>query len=98
MVCNTNSHQQTYVKEFSMFTLISKNTRRRPLDWERARANLMFPMRIAIALLLLTMSVVIVAAHDGHPWGAWLFLLATIPGMLAHLFIAYHIWPSTIRQ
>ncbi len=81
-----------------MLTLISNNKRRRPLGWERAHANLMFPMRIAIALFLLTMSVVIVAAHDGHPWGAWLFLLATVPGMLAHLFIAYRIRPSTIRH
>ncbi len=81
-----------------MLTLISNIKRRRPLDWERAHANLMFPMRIAIALLLLTMSAVILVAHDGRPWGAWLFLLATVPGMLAHLFIAYRIWPSTIRH
>jgi len=81
-----------------MLTPTSNITRRRPLDWERAHVNLMFPMRIAIALFLLTMSVVIVAAHDGHPWGAWLWLLATIPGMLVHLFIAYRIRPSTIRH
>jgi hypothetical protein len=81
-----------------MPTPISNTMRRRPLAWERAHANLMFPMRIAIALLLLVMSVVIVVAHDGHPWGAWLFLLATVPGMLAHLFIAYRIRPSTTRH
>jgi hypothetical protein len=81
-----------------MPTLASTTKRRRPLDWERAHANLMFPVRIAIALLLLVISVVIVAAHDGHPWGAWLFLLATVPGMLAHVFIAYRIRPRTIRH
>ncbi len=81
-----------------MPTLTSNIKRHRPLDWERAHADLMFPMRIAIALLLLTMSLVIVLAHDGHPWGAWLFLLATVPGMLAHLFIAYRIRPITIRH
>ena len=81
-----------------MLTPTSNITRRRPLDWERTHVNLMFPMRIAIALFLLTMSVVIVAAHDGHPWGAWLWLLATIPGMVVHLFIAYRIRPSTIRH
>lgn len=78
--------------------LISNITRRRPLDWERAHAKFMFPMRSAIALLLLIISVVIVGAHDGHPWGAWWFLLATVPGMLVHLFIAYRIRPSTIRH
>jgi hypothetical protein len=81
-----------------MLTPTSNIMRRRPLDWERAHANLMFPMRTAIALLLLTMSVVIVVAHDGHPWGAWLFLLATVPGMLVHLSIAYRIWPGMIRH
>lgn len=81
-----------------MLRLISNFMRRRPLEWERAHANVMFPMRIAIALLLLTVSVVIVVAHDGHPWGAWLFLLATVPGMAAHLFISSRIWPSTIRH
>lgn len=71
---------------------------RRPLDCERAHANLMVPARIVFALISLIVSLAIVAAHNWQPWGGWLWLLLTIPGMLAHLFIAYRVWPSTTHQ
>ena len=71
---------------------------RRPLDWERAHGKFMIPFRLLIALFLFIMSLIIVAAHNGHLWGGELWLLLTVPGMLVHLWIAYRIRPSTIRR
>ena len=64
-----------------------------PSNWERAHANIMFPVRILIALWLCFISAVLIGDHRGEPW-----LLLTVPALLLHLYIAYRIRPSTTSR
>ena len=64
-----------------------------PSNWERAHANVMFPVRIIIALWLCLLSTLLIVSHRGE---LWLLLLA--PAILLHLYIAYRIRPSAILR
>jgi hypothetical protein len=66
---------------------------RLPGDWERAHANVMFPVRIMIALWLCLISAFLVVYHRGELW-----LLLIVPAILLHLYIAYRIRPGTIPR
>ena len=60
-----------------------------PSNWERAHANVMFPVRIIIALWLCLLSTLLIVHHQGELW-----LLLLVPAILLHLYIAYRIRPS----
>lgn len=64
-----------------------------PSNWERTHANLMFPVRIIIALWLCLVSASLIIYHRGEPW-----LLLLVPAILLHLYIAYRIRPSAIPR
>jgi hypothetical protein len=64
-----------------------------PSDWERAHANVMFPMRIIVALWLCLLSTLVIVYHRGELW-----LLLLVPAILLHLYIAYRIRPSAIPR
>ena len=64
-----------------------------PSDWERAHANVMFPVRIIIALWLCLLSTILIVYHRGELW-----LLLLVPAILLHLYIAYRIRPSAIPR
>jgi hypothetical protein len=64
-----------------------------PGDWERAHANVMFPVRIIIALWLCLISAILIVYHRGELW-----LLLLLPAILLHLYIAYRIRPSAIPR
>ena len=60
-----------------------------PSNWERAHANVMFPVRIIIALWLCLLSTLLIVSHRGELW-----LLLLVPAILLHLYIAYRIRPG----
>ena len=64
-----------------------------PSNWERAHANVMFPVRILIALWLCLLSTFLIVDHRGELW-----LLLLVPAILLHLYIAYRIRPSVISR
>jgi hypothetical protein len=64
-----------------------------PSDWERAHANVMFPLRIVIALWLCLLSAFLIVYHQGEVW-----LLLLVPAIALHLFIAYRIRPSAVPR
>jgi hypothetical protein len=64
-----------------------------PSNWERAHANVMFPVRILIALWLCFISAVLIASHRGEGW-----LLLLVPSILLHLYIAYRIRPGATHR
>jgi hypothetical protein len=64
-----------------------------PGKWERAHANVMFPVRIIIALWLCLLSAILIVYHRGE-----LLLLLLVPAILLHLYIAYRIRPSAIPR
>ena len=64
-----------------------------PSNWERAHANVMFPVRIIIALWLCLLSTFLIVYHHGELW-----LLLLVPAILLHLYIAYRIRPSAIPR
>jgi len=68
-------------------------TSRLPSNWERAHANVMFPVRIIIALWLCFISAMLIGYHRGELW-----LLLLVPAILLHLYIAYRIRPSAIPR
>ena len=72
---------------------LRRRVRRFPSDWERAHANVMFPVRIVIALWLCLLSAFLIVYHHGELW-----LLLLVPAILLHLYIAYRIRPSAIRR
>jgi hypothetical protein len=61
-----------------------------PGQWERRHANVMFPLRILIALWLAFISAMLLGFHRAEFW-----TLLTIPAMMLHLYIAYRIRPRT---
>jgi len=65
------------------------SARRFPSRWERQHANVMFPVRILIALWLCFISAVLIGFHRAELW-----LLLTVPAILLHLYIAYRIRPG----
>ena len=66
---------------------------RLPTDWERAHANVMFPLRIVIALWLCLLSAFLIVYHQGELW-----LLLLVPAIVLHLYIAYRIRPSAVPR
>ena len=66
---------------------------RLPSNWERAHANVMFPLRIAIGLWLCLVTAFLVIYHPGSLW-----LLLIVPAILLHFYIAYRIRPGTIPR
>ena len=72
---------------------LRRRVRRFPSDWERAHANVMFPVRIVIALWLCLLSAFLIVYHHGELW-----LLLLVPAILLHLYIAYRIRPSAIPR
>jgi hypothetical protein len=64
-----------------------------PSNWERAHANVMFPLRIIIALWLCLLSAFLIVYHQGEVW-----LLLLVPSIVLHLYIAYRIRPSAIPR
>ena len=76
--------------------LVTHGLRRRarggrfPSPWERAHANIMFPVRILIALWLCFISTFLIVNHRGQLW-----LLLLLPAIMLHLLIAYRIRPRT---
>ncbi len=64
-----------------------------PSEWERAHANVMFPVRIVIALWLCFISAMLVGYHRGEFW-----LPLLVPAILLHLYIAYRIRPHAILR
>jgi hypothetical protein len=66
---------------------------RLPGDWERAHANVMFPLRIIIALWLCLISTLLVVYNRGELW-----LLLIVPAIVLHLYIAYRIRPTAIPR
>jgi hypothetical protein len=64
-----------------------------PSNWERAHANVMFPLRIIIALWLCLLSAVLIVYHQGEVW-----LLLLVPSIVLHLYIAYRIRPRAIPR
>lgn len=64
-----------------------------PGDWERAHANVMFPVRIGIALWLCFISAMLIGYQRAELW-----LVLLIPAILLHLWIAYRIRPSAIPR
>ena len=64
-----------------------------PSRWERAHANVMFPVRIIIALWLCLLSTLLIVHHQGEVW-----LLLLVPAIVLHLYIAYRIRPSAIPR
>lgn len=64
-----------------------------PSDWERAHANVMFPVRIAIALWLCFISAIIIGYRVAEPW-----LILLIPSIAAHVWIDYRIRPSVTQH
>jgi hypothetical protein len=86
---------QTHPRAREAANLAAHGLRRRargghlPGNWERAHANVMFPVRIIIALWLCLLSAILIVYHRGE---LWLLLLA--PAILLHLYIAYRIRPT----
>jgi hypothetical protein len=68
-------------------------TGRFPSNWERSHANVMFPVRIVIALWLCLISTFLIVYHRGELW-----LLLLVPAILLHLYIAYRIRPGTTAR
>jgi hypothetical protein len=66
---------------------------RLPGKWERAHANVMFPVRIISALWLCLLSLFLIAYHRGELW-----LLLIVPAIVLHLYIAYRIRPAAIPR
>jgi hypothetical protein len=66
---------------------------RLPGDWERAHANVMFQLRIIIALWLCLISTLLVVYNRGELW-----LLLIVPAIVLHLYIAYRIRPTAIPR
>ena len=64
-----------------------------PSNWERAHANVMFPVRIIIAVWLCLLSTFLIVYHRGEIW-----LLLLVPAILLHLYIAYRIRPSVMLR
>jgi hypothetical protein len=64
-----------------------------PSNWERAHANVMFPLRIIIALWLCLLSAFLIVYHQGEVW-----LLLLVPSIVLHLYIAYRIRPSAFSR
>jgi hypothetical protein len=64
-----------------------------PSNWERAHANVMFPLRIVIALWLCLLSAFLIVYHQGEVW-----LVLLVPSIALHLFIAYRIRPSAVPR
>jgi hypothetical protein len=64
-----------------------------PGNWERAHANVMFPVRVIIALWLCLLSLFLIVYQRGELW-----LLLLVPAILLHLYIAYRIRPSAIPR
>jgi hypothetical protein len=64
-----------------------------PSEWEKRHANVMFPLRILIALWLVFISSMLVGFHRGEVW-----LVLSIPGILLHLYIAFRIRPSAVPR
>jgi hypothetical protein len=86
---------QTHPRAREAANLATHGLRRRargghfPSSWERAHANVMFPVRILIALWLCLLSTFLIVYDRGE---LWLLLLG--PAILLHLYIAYRIRPS----
>ncbi|MGH2905020.1 MAG: hypothetical protein ACRDK7_15765 [Solirubrobacteraceae bacterium] len=64
-----------------------------PSRWERAHANVMFPVRILIALWLCFISAMLIGYHRSEVW-----LLLLVPAILLHVYIAYRIRPGAIPR
>jgi hypothetical protein len=64
-----------------------------PSEWERSHANVMFPLRIVIALWLALISSLLIGFDRAELW-----TLLTIPAMLLHFYIAYRIRPRATTQ
>jgi hypothetical protein len=64
-----------------------------PSNWEKNHANVMFPLRILLALWLTFISSMLVGFHRGEVW-----LVLLIPVILLHLYIAFRIRPSAIPR
>ena len=90
---------QTHPRAREVANLATHGLRRRarggrfPSNWERAHANIMFPMRIIIALWLCLISTFLIVYHRGELW-----LLLLVPAILLHLYIAYRLLPSAIPR
>jgi hypothetical protein len=65
-------------------TRASHAGRRAPGNWERAHANVMVPVRIAIAIWLTFISAMLIGFHRGEVW-----LVLLIPAIALHLCLAY---------
>jgi hypothetical protein len=91
--------EQTRPRGREVANLAAHGLRRRgrdgrfPSDWERAHANVMFPLRIVIALWLCLLSTFLIVYHQGEVW-----LLLLVPAIALHLFIAYRIRPSAVPR
>ncbi len=66
--------------------------RRFPSEWERSHANVMFPLRIAIALWLCFISAMLVGFDRGELW-----LVVLVPAIALHVYIAYRIRPHAAQ-
>jgi hypothetical protein len=64
-----------------------------PSNWEKNHANVMFPLRILIALWLVFISSMLVGFQRGEVW-----LVLLIPAILLHLYIAFRIRPSAVPR
>jgi hypothetical protein len=90
---------QTHPRPREAANLARHGLRRRAHDghlpgkWERAHANVMFPVRIIIALWLCLISLFLILYQRGELW-----LLLLVPAILLHLYIAYRLRPSAIPR
>jgi hypothetical protein len=90
---------QTHPRAREAANLATHGLRRRVLEghlpgkWERAHANVMFPVRIIIALWLCLISLFLIVYQRGELW-----LVLLVPAILLHLYIAYRIRPSAIPR
>jgi hypothetical protein len=90
---------QTRPRAREAANLVTHGLRRRarggrfPSNWERAHANVMFPLRIIIALWLCLLSAFLIVYHQGEVW-----LLLLVPSIVLHLYIAYRIRPSAFSR
>jgi hypothetical protein len=90
---------QTRPRAREVVNLMTHGLRRRasggrfPSKWERAHANIMFPLRIIIALWLCVLSTLLIVSHRDEQW-----LALIVPAIMLHLFIAYRIRPSAVSR